>query len=783
MPGGDGAVAHGPVLFSIDHGGKGGEVGDMTAGPGSAGSERRARIWPAAALVAVAGLAAYANSFFGAFQFDDIPAILGNASVRQLWPPWIPLAPPQGGMTSSGRPVLNLTFALNWAISGDRPWSYHALNLLIHLGAALALLGIVRRTLAFGGKFQVPSAKVQGPGGKVQSSESKLQGPGAQGKGQGAGGQGPRSMDQGPGGALVALSAALLWVVHPLTTEAVTYIAQRAESLAALAYLLTLYGFARSAGAPGGGRRWTALSVAACWLGVGVKEIVVSAPVAVLLYDRLFVAGSWAGAWRARRGYYLALAASWIPLAFLVAGTGWDRSGTFAAGAAWGRYWLSQGEAVARYAALCAWPHPLALEYGPPTAPPWLAAILAAIVLAGVGVTLAACLRGRPWSFLPAIGILVLAPTSVIPSALQFAAEHRMYLPLAAALTALVLGVEAPMARRGWPRVAAGALLGLAALALAAATVARNRLYRDDLLLWSDNAATKPDSPVAQANVGNCLLERGRGAEALPYCERAVALDPTKPAAHYNLGIAYEGAQRWADALAEYVAALRRNPRLYPAGIKASGVLLRLGRPTEAEQVLHEAVAAAPDTPEAHGDLAVVLLLRRDWAGARAECERSLRLKPDQPEREYDLGVALAGGGNLEGAAAHFAAAARMQPGYGDAQLELGLSLARLGRLSEALAPLQAAVRLLPASARAHATLATALDQLGRTDEAIAEFQRSLERDPNAADAHYNLGNALIHSRQLRAARAQFEEALRLDPQFAAAREMLERLAAAPATP
>ena len=519
---------------------------------------------------------------------------------------------------------------------------------------------------------------------------------------------------------------------------------------------------------------------------MGVKEAMVSAPVAVLLYDRLFVAGSWRGAWRARRGYYLALAASWIPLVFLVAGTGWDRSGTFAAGVSWGRYWLSQGEAIARYAALCVWPHPLALDYGPPAAPAAIAWVLAVLVLAGVAVVLTACVRGRRWAFLPAICILVLAPTSVVPSALQFAAEHRMYLPLAAVLTAAVLGVRVFAAR--WAggsiaRAAPAVLLGLAVAGLGSATYLRNRVYRDDLLLWTDNAIRKPASAVAQANAGKCLLDRGRSAEAVGFCRNAVALDPAKPIAHYNLGLAYEQEKRWADALGEFSTALRLNPKLFYAEFREGRMLSRLGRQAEAEQALRDVVSAAPEFAEAHGDLGVALALRGDRAGAVAAFEDSLRLKPDQPEMEYNLGICQAAAGNLEAAVVHFAAAIRIQPTYGAAQLNLGLSLARLGRMAEALPALETAVRLMPGSAEAHENLATALDQLGRSADAIAEFKHSLDLNPNAAGAHYNFGNALLRARQAPAARAEFEQALRLDPRFGAAREMLDRLAGAPATP
>src|SRR6185312_4252239 len=100
------------------------------------------------------------------------------------------------GTTVGGRPFLNLSLALNQAFGGTNPWGYHALNLAIHVLAGLTLFGLVRRTLEAGRK----------------------------------------------GSALLpAFAAALLWTVHPLQTEAVTYIVQRAESAMGLFYLLTLY--------------------------------------------------------------------------------------------------------------------------------------------------------------------------------------------------------------------------------------------------------------------------------------------------------------------------------------------------------------------------------------------------------------------------------------------------------------------------------------------------------------------------------------------------------------
>jgi len=193
------------------------------------------------------------------------------------------LSPPRwSGIT--GRQLINLSLAVNYAVGGTRVWGYHALNLAVHILAGLTLFGIVRRTLL--------QPRLRGRFGAAANG--------------------------------LALTTAVLWTVHPLQTESVTYIIQRCESMMGLFYLLTLYCFIRGA-ASQRPRLWYGLCVTACALGMACKEVMVSAPLMVLLYDRTFVSGSFRVAWR-RHGRLLgALAGTWVLLGYLVAsgGTFW----------------------------------------------------------------------------------------------------------------------------------------------------------------------------------------------------------------------------------------------------------------------------------------------------------------------------------------------------------------------------------------------------------------------------------------------------------------------------
>ena len=441
----------------------------------------------AAGLIVVAGVAAFANSFWGPFIYDDLDSILGNPSIRQLWPLSQPLSPPCDTRTVTSRPLLNLSLAVNYCLGGECVWGYHATNLAIHLVNGLLLLGILWRT------FQLPTWKGR----------------------------------YGEAGWGLALAIALLWTIHPLQTESVTYIVQRAESLAGLFYLLVLYCVIRgvqSRHSVG----WYIVAVGACWLGVGVKEVMATAPVVVLLYDRTFVEDSFRKILRQRWGLYVGLFGSWGLLVGLLARTGVsvlkDEVGSIGMWA----YARSQPGIILHYLRLSLWPDRLCLCYEWPVADT-LGAILPGMLV--VGLLLATTIWGlrkwRGWGFLGAWFFLILAPTSSIMPLPQLAFEHRMYLPLAAVLTAVVVGgsiVGEGLVRRGWLPGRAGVVGGVCLVALAAVvlgllTFRRNEAYRTELSIWEDTVEKVPDNACAHGDLGNALVQDGRLAEGIQHFE------------------------------------------------------------------------------------------------------------------------------------------------------------------------------------------------------------------------------------------------------------------------
>ncbi len=467
------------------------------------------------AVIVGAALAVYANSFQVPFVFDDLTSIPGNPTIRSLGEAWWP-PKGQGALTVAGRPWLNFTLGMNYAVSGLEVWSYHALNFAIHLLAGLALFGLVRRTLV---------RPLLAP--RFESQALPL-----------------------------ALTIAVLWTLHPLQTEAVTYVIQRAESLMGLFFLVTLYGFVRSVESPRP-RWWQVVTVAACLLGVGTKEVAIMIPVMVLLYDRTFVSGSFRAAWRQHRWQHLSLLATWLPLFAFVASTGGNRSGVFhlTEGAMWVGHGLTQFEAVARYVGLAFWPHPLVFDYGEIPPPPLAAALPWALPVLGLAVVTLVALWRRPAAgFLGAWFFGILAPTCLLPATLQIIVEHRMYLPLAAVITLLVTGSYLLVGRR--------VIIVFLALAVGAGwlTVRRNEVYRSELSLWGDTVTKRPDNDHARINYGLALTKAERTAEAAVQFEAAVRLQPGSLQAHNNLGNARALAGRYDEAIAEYEIVLRGRP-------------------------------------------------------------------------------------------------------------------------------------------------------------------------------------------------------------------------------
>ena len=612
-------------------------------------------VWRIAAIVAVI-LAAYSNSFRGPFVIDDQASVVQNPDIRDLTRLDRVLAP-RSDSPVAGRPLVNLTFAADYALHELEVTGYHVTNLAWHVACALLLFGVVRRTLTL--PSMPPAIAADAPD--------------------------------------AALAVALVWGVHPLTTEVVDYLSQRTESMMAFFLLLTVYAAIRSEASPG--RRWHALAIVACLAGTVCKETIAVAPVLVALYDRVYLYPSWREAARARGSLYLGLAASWLVLGGIVLSGPRAAVSGFSSGVSPWTYLLNQAVIVVDYLRLSLWPSGLVVLYGwPETLTLGDVLPYALGVVALLAITLVALVRMPRLGYLGAWFFIALAPTSsVVPIATEVGAERRMYLPLMALVVLAVLGVAAVLRaalgtapeRRRAARVAAAVLLAVSVAGLAALTVRRTAEYASPLTLARTAVERRPTA-VAHHLLGEHLALAGQSAEAEKELRAAIALGDSR--ARYQLGALLLNAQRFREAASEL-----------EAFVATAGVPQRL---RWLEPPLLEVLSSRLR-------LAQVYAVDRRWADTAAQARLVLEVAPRHPEALRLLGLALSG-----------------------AQL-----------FPEAVAVLREYLAVRPADATARSNLAIALIATGRLDDAVGELTRAVETEPGNANARRLLDMAVADQR------------------------------------
>jgi protein O-mannosyl-transferase len=667
---------------------------------------RPAHAWSETALsvgsflvLAVAVLGIYARAVDAPFVFDDRVSVLGNPSIVKLWPligdaesPG-PLNPSRNRPTA-GRPLVNLTFALNYHVGRLEPAGYRLANLAVHLLSAALLAAIVRRTLrlpSFAGRWDRAARPV-------------------------------------------SLVAAFVWALHPLATEAVVYVTQRTELLMAFFFLATLYASLRYWTADGRNARttWLLIATLACLAGMASKEVMVSVPLVVLLFEWTFLGDP-------RRSWplYAGLALGWVLLVVLNVEAPRSGSAGFHHAVPAYVWWFTQAKVLLLYLKLAVWPWPLSIHYAPAyvrtfaAAWPWLLAVTA------LGTaTLVLVWRRRAAGFIAASVALVLSPTLIVPIITEVAAERRMYLPLAGLSALAIAGGYRLLSRRGVSLTVAAAL-ALASV-LSVVTVRRLGAYRTPVTLWQDAVLHQPDDAVARDNLGSALVDTGRPQEAIAQFEEALRLDPADSAAHNNLG----------------------------------ALLTTIGRPQDAVGHLTQALALDPDQPKSkiHMNLGNALLQTGHPDEAIAHLQAAVRLQPDDADAYYNLGGALFAVARPQEAIPHFEHALRLAPDDAEVYDSLASALLRTGDSQRAVRYYEQALALRPDFAQAHSNLGAALVNLNRHEEAIAHFRRALQLAPDNASAHYNLGQILLDTGRPGEAVAPFEQAVRLTPDNAPAR-------------
>lgn len=663
-------------------------------------------------LLALAGCLTYVNSLAGSFLFDDDLAIIGNGSLS----PWNIrriLHPPREAPVS-GRPLVNLSLAVNRALGGLDVRGYHIVNIELHVLCGLLLFAVVRRTLAaFGSEAWRRCSS------------------------------------------WIAFAAALLWLVHPLASEPVDYISQRTESMMACAFLLTLYASIRSLASSRS--FWALAAIGACAAGMACKESMVVAPVVVALYDGVFVFTSVGEAFRRRWRFYAALGATWSILIVLLRGAPRTYSAGFGLRIGPWDYLLDQSVMIVRYLRLTVWPRDLVLWYGPARAMPFGAIWLPAVLVVALGaVCLWGLARAPRLGFLGAFVFITLAPTSsIVPIATEVGAERRMYLPLMALSVLVVVAavalwtqaVRRNMALARFKATSVGmVVLTVVALLLAAATRTRNTEYRSPMAMALTVVSRWPTGG-AHYMVGTELMALGRDGDAIAEFRQAA---DTFPRARYYLGAELFKAGQVEEAVPELRAFISEEPLLLeviPARLKIGAALAREGAWAPAAAEYRQVLAMMPSNIEAQRLLADALVHDSRAEDAFPFYRAYLAERPSDVAVENEFGIALGQTGSHDAeAVAVFRRAAAQEPANAAVRANLARALLIVNDFPSAEREARAAATLDPRSPGNVDLLGQALAMEGHLTAAAAAFEDALRLDPSDSVAE----SALVQIRHPR---------------------------------
>jgi len=667
-------------------------------------------------LIVCACTGVYWGSFQVPFVFDDLYRIVNNPDIRNFdrFLSW--------GFFVDQRPLVDLTFALNYHFGGLDVWDYHLVNLLIHIANSLLIyiltLTILKRLGSLDARFQVhyPAA--------------------------------------------LALLAALIFSVHPLQTQAVTYIAQRYTSLAAFFYLLSvlfyIWGRIRQTAvrdSTGYYRTFrTGFIFFLCFLFAVAaflsKQNAVSIPLAILLVEFVLFDRSWS-AWKHKLKWATPFATLFF--IFILAGAGLfkgdialgrlledlsalsretDSAGRF-------QYLVTQFSVLLVYLRLLAWPSGQSLDYMYPFVEgfSWIS-LAGFLTLLGL-ITLAVySLRRFPLVTLGIFWFLIAisVESSLIPIT-DALVEHRLYLGIAGFawlfLFFLVYIIRKPVV---FFPVAAVLVLGLSVTAFE-----RNKVWQSNLSLWADVVEKHPHNHRAMFNLGNAQREKGLLEEAERQYIIALDLREDYPQAHYNLGLTYLEQDMPQQALSHFQAAVQSRPGYTQAIVNKAAVLERLGNTDEAFSALKRAYRTEPEHPVINFNLGYLYMRTGQLEKAEPYLVRAKAAGHRRVEAGFILGNIYLEQDKLEAAQEQYKEILELRPDHAGALFNLGYSHLKSGDLRQAALNYEQALAYDPEFARGHYVFAMILQVLGQMDRSVQHLIRANEIDPDFTEARQEL--------------------------------------------
>ncbi len=713
-------------------------------------SNRFSSTLPVILLIGLSVFIIYSNIYNSPFVFDDEPRIVENRSIKNLSYYLNP------SKLLEPRAVVDLTFALNYRFGKLNVFGYHLVNVWIHILNGILVYFLVSGILKQRAEFLTPTNHLSSESATISIK-------------------------------LIAILSAMIFVVHPVQTQAVTYTVQRYTSMAAMFYMGSMlsYLYARTVQPRTAGKaihRFNIFGLYTLTIVFGMlaflsKENSASLPGSILLLEYLIINGRWPD-WKKKLPWFALAFTLWLFFVLFVSGLFSGEVGDrnlledvsaltkeTAAVSRWS-YLCTQFNVLVIYIRLLFLPINQNLDYFYPFKTGFFegATPFAFIILIGIaGFGIWSKNRRPVITFSIFYFFITLSIESSIIPIRDALFEHRLYLPM----LGFGLFISYQLFYYLSTKRTLAFIFSFAIIAfLGSAAYLRNITWQDNVILWSDVVSKSPHNYRAHNNLGLALDKQGRTDEAIDQYMQGLQIKPDNEEIHNNLGLALAEQGRTDEAISHYLEALHLRPDFGQAHNNLGVVLMEKGRTEEAVSHYKEALRINPDTFKAHYNLGDALIVQKGVTPeALHHYNEALRLEPESVEAHNSLGIALIRMGKVAEGIDILQEALRIEADSVDTHANLGAALLKLGKTDQAVVYLRKALQIKPDIPEVHTNLGIILADKGKYAEAVAHFRKALKADPDNADAQRNLEKTLAFLREIDGNIEKIENALRLRPE------------------
>lgn len=686
--------------------------------------------------IIVLSVIVYSNTFNVPFHYDDRPVIVENPNIKDF-----------NNISdilfhNPFRPILSLSFALNYYFNKLNPFGYHVVNLIFHILNGLLIYILILLTLS------------NSSTGFETSSTIPFQ---------------------------ISFFVSLIFSLHPIQTESVTYISSRSEVMCTSFYLLSIIFFLKFLKSAKIKILFYLGSLISFLISLGIKEIAITLPVTLMLFEYLFLSKKSQATKTLpdflRKKWYHFFFLLIIPVIFIIRYLILGAFGHPKFHRSLFPHFLTQSHVIINYIKLLFLPVNLTIDRVFPLFQTLFEAstILAIVTVFFIIIFSFKNIKKSPLlSFSILWFFVTLSPTSLIPLE-DSMSERWLYLPSIGFCLFLVFIFQI-LQGKFMPRIFSICIFSIIILLFATNTYYRNIAWQSEYSLWEDALRKTHNKARPYLALGYLKFKEGKYEEAIDYYRKSIELFPTAEAynnlaytlskyntsnsnyltviklleksislrrgnykAYLNIGDIYSTKQDYDNAIINYKKALEINPKFSAAYWSIGLIDEKMGRMNEALKRYKNAVRFAPLDIKALYSLGTLCLNTGQYANAINTLERLISLSPDNPDAYYNLGLCYYYIGDYKKAVEAYQQSLKINPYKADIHNSLGISLLMVGRLDMAMQEYAVAIKIDPKFAQAYGNMGLVYKQMGEKDRAIAMFKEALKFDPNNQSTKENL--------------------------------------------